>query len=142
MYGHAFRAPNFQELYSETSFSLPNPDLDPEESETWELALSYSPRKDLRLGMNLYRYEQSDFISLQPVPGQTKLRYENTGEYDVNGLEFETWWQPTEEVSLSGNYAYNDPDDSQFRAFGLPQHQAYLRADWRFLPNWNWNVQS
>jgi len=142
MYGQAFRAPNFQELYSETSFSLPNSDLDPEESETWELAMSYAPRKDLRLGMNLYRYEQSDFISLQPVPGQSKLRYENTGEYDVNGLEFETWWQPTEALSLSGNYAYNDPDDNQFRAFGLPQRQAYLRADWRFLPDWNWNVQS
>lgn len=142
MYGQAYRAPNFQELYSETSFSLPNSDLDPEESETWELALSYAPRKDLRLGMNLYRYEQRDFISLQEVPGQTKLRYENTGEYDVNGLEFETWWQPTEEVSLSGNYAYNDPDDNQFRAFGSPNHQAYLRADWRFLPDWNWNIQS
>jgi len=142
MYGQAFRAPNFQELYSETSFSLPNSDLDPEESETWELALSYAPRKDLRLGVNLYRYEQDDFISLQPVPGQSKLRYENTGEYDVNGLELETWWQPMEELSLSGNYAYNDPDDNEFRAFGLPQHQGYLRADWRFLPDWNWNIQS
>ena len=142
MYGQAFRAPNFQELYSETSFSLPNPDLDPEESETWEFALSYTPRKDIRLGLNLYRYEQRDFIALQEVPGQTKLRYENTGEYDVNGLEFETWWRPTEALSVSGNYAYNDPDDNRFRAFGSPQHQAYLRADWQFLPDWNWNLQS
>lgn len=142
MYGEAFRAPNFQELYTVTSFSLPNPELDPEESETWELALSYSPRKDLRLGVNLYRYELHDFIALQVVPGQDELRYQNTGEYTVNGLEFETWWRPTEELSFSGNYAYNNPEDNRFRAFGLPQHQAYLRADWRFLPDWNWNIQS
>jgi iron complex outermembrane receptor protein len=142
MYGQAFRAPNFQELYSETSFSLPNPDLDPEESETWELALSFMPGETLRLGMNLYHYEQTDFISLQPVPGLSKLQYQNIGEYDVKGLELEAWWQPTEMFSLSANYAYSDPDDSPYRAYGLPTQQAYLRLDWRFLPDWNWNIQN
>ena len=142
LYGQAFRAPYFQELYAETSFSLPNPDLDPERSETWELALSYMPRKDIRLGMNLYRYEQRDFIRLLEVPGLPKLQYQNSGEYDVNGLEFEAWWQPREDLSVSANYAYNDPDDSEFRAFGSPRQQAYLRLDWQFSPDWNWNIQS
>jgi len=42
LYGQAFRAPYFQELYTETSFSLPNPDLNPEQSETFEVAISYT----------------------------------------------------------------------------------------------------
>lgn len=142
MYGQAYRAPNFQELYAETSFSLPNPALEPEDSETWDLALSYTPRRDLRLGVNLYHYKQQDFIALQVVPDQPKLQYQNTGKHEVNGLELEAWWQPIEELSISGNYAYNNPDDGKFRAFGLPQYQAYLRMDWRFLSDWNWNVQS
>ena len=142
MYGQAFRAPNFQELYTETSFSLPNADLDPEESETWELAFSYVPRETVRLGLNFYQYEQTDFISLRPVPGQSKGRYENSGEFDVKGLELEAWWQPTDEFGLSAAYSYNDPDEGVFRAYGLPQHQAYLRLDWRLGRDWNWNVQS
>ena len=141
LYGQAFRAPNFQELYAETSFSLPNSNLDPEESETWELAFAYAPVRQVRLGMNLYYYEQTDFISLQQVPGLSKLQYQNSGEYNVKGVELEAWWQPGKDLSITANYAYNDPDESPYRAFGAPKQQAYMRLDWRFLPDWNWNIQ-
>ena len=142
LYGQAFRAPYYQELYAETSFSLPNPNLDPERSETWELAFSYAPHDDLHLGMNLYRFEQRDVISLQPVAGQTKLQYQNAGEHRIHGLELEGWWQPTELVRLAANFTLNDPDSSFYREIGLPKQQAYLRADWQFKPGWNWNAQT
>lgn len=142
LYGQAFRAPYYQELYAETSFSLPNPNLDPERSETLELAFSYKPHDDLRLGMNLYRFEQRDVISLQPVAGQTKLQYQNAGEHRIHGLELEGWWQATELVRLAANFSLNDPDSSLYREIGLPRQQAYLRADWQFLPGWNWNAQT
>lgn len=142
LYGQAFRAPYFQELFTETSFSLPNPDLDPERSETLELSFSYMLTRDLRLAMNLYRLEQRDIISTQTVPGLAKPRYQNTGDQTTHGMELETWWQASEDVRLYANYAYNDPDDGPFRDYGRPQQQAYLRADWRFLPNWHWNAQA
>jgi iron complex outermembrane receptor protein len=141
MYGQAFRAPYFQELYTETSFSLPNPSLDPERSQTWELAFSFAPRKDLRLGINLYHFDQRDVIALESVPGLSKARYQNVGKQTIRGMEIEGLWQPTQDVRISANYAYNDPDGSRFREFGAPRHQAYLRADWRFLPDWNWNIE-
>ena len=142
LYGQAFRAPYYQELYAETSFSLPNPDLDPERSETWELALSFTPHDELYLGMNLFRFEQRDVISLQPVAGQSKLQYQNAGEHRIHGLELEGRWQAAQSLRLAANFTLNDPDSSRYREIGLPRQQAYLRADWQFLPGWHWNVQT
>ncbi len=85
LYGKAFRAPYYQELFAETSFSLPNPGLEPERSETWDLSLSYAPTKTLNLGVNLYRLQQSDVISLQTVPGSPKLQYQNSGRHTDSG---------------------------------------------------------
>ena len=141
LYGQAFRAPYFQELYAETSFTLPNPDLEPEQSETWELALTHSPRQDLRLGLNLFRFELEDVISPETVAGLSKRRYQNGGRHRIHGVELEGWWQFSDRVGLSANYAYNDPDDNEHREYGVPRHQAYLRADWRFRPGWSWNLQ-
>lgn len=141
LYGQAFRAPYFQELYAETSFTLPNPDLDPEQSETWELALTHSPRDDLRLGVNLFRFELKDVITAEPVAGLSKRRYQNSGRHRIRGLELEGWWQLNDRVGLSANYAYNDPDDTEHREHAVPRHQAYLRGDWRFRPGWSWNLQ-
>lgn len=140
LYGQAFRAPYFQELYTETSFSLPNPDLEPEKSETFEFAIDYMPNNRSRLGVNLFRYQQTDTISLQSVPGLAKRQYQNAGDHNINGLELEASWQPVHGVSISGNYSFNDPDDGQ-RAFGKPSQIANLRLDWELAPKWHWNIQ-
>ncbi len=142
LYGQAYRAPYFQELYTTTSFSLPNDQLEAERSETWELSLSYMPTRDFRIGGNVFRFEQSDFITTRAVAGLPLPQFHNAGKHVINGIELESWWQVSPDVRLSGNYAFNDPDDSQFRAIGSPQHQAYLRADWEFRPGWNLNVQT
>lgn len=142
LYGQAFRAPYFQELYAETSFSLPNPNLKPEESETYEAALVHTPNEQLRFGVNLFRYEQSNTITLQTVAGMPKRQYQNSGNYHINGLEFEAWWQPSRELSLSGNYSVNDSDSNGYGAFGTPNRSAFLRLDWQFSPGWHWNVQN
>ncbi|MDM8546898.1 TonB-dependent receptor [Candidatus Venteria ishoeyi] len=142
MYGQAFRAPGFQELFAETSFTLPNSELDPEHSETWELSLAYALNKNIHLGMNLYHFKQSDFISAHSIPGLSKRKYQNSGEHIIHGVELEAWWQPLENLRLTVNYNYRDPDESPFRAIGTPKQLAYFRTDWRFLPHWNWNMQS
>jgi iron complex outermembrane receptor protein len=142
LYGEAFRAPYFQELFAETSFTLPNPALEPEKSDTWELSLAYAASSELHLGLALYRFRQRDFISPQPVAGLPKPQYQNSGEHVIRGVELEAWWQPSDALRLAANYSINDPDDSLFRAFGAPERQAYLRADWQFLPNWHWNTQA
>ncbi|MCU7935569.1 MAG: TonB-dependent receptor [Candidatus Thiodiazotropha sp. (ex Dulcina madagascariensis)] len=142
MYGRAFRPPSFLELFTETSFTLPNPDLEPERSKTLELTFSYLADKDLNLALNLYRFQQSDFIRASTVSGLPKQQYRNVGAHTIRGIELEARWQAMKDLRISGNYTLRDPDDSEFRAVDEPKKDAYLRADWHFLPDWNLNLQA
>lgn len=137
MYGEGFRAPSFQELYADTSRSIHNSDLNPEESDTTEIAFSYAATKKIQLGMNIFHFEISDFIMRDE-----NAQYQNTGRHKINGVEMEGRWQATNSLSFSGNYTYRDPDNNEFRQVTESEQEAYFRTDWRFQPGWNWNVQA
>ncbi len=138
MYGRAFRAPTFQELYSKASLALANPDLGPERSQTWELSLAYAASRSLRLGLNLFHFAQSDLIAATGSPSQ----FQNTGDHTIRGVEAEAQWQATKALRISGNYTHREQDDTQYRSVYEADREAYLRADWSFLPRWNWNLQA
>jgi len=142
IYGQAFRAPSYQELFSETSRTLGNANLNPEQSKTTELAFSFIATKNLHLNLNLYNLKQTDIIRAVAVTGLTKNQFQNTGDHTINGFELEAQWQTTKDVRISGNYSRNNQDDSVFRTIQEPDQNAYLRLDWGFLPEWNWNLQS
>jgi iron complex outermembrane receptor protein len=142
LYGRAFRPPSFQELFAETSYSRPNPDLDPERSETFELILSYIPSSDLTVGINVYTLKQSDFIRAVTAPDADFRQFQNIGKQTIRGIELESKWQVTDNLRLAANYTIRNPDDNEFRAVDEPKQDAYFRADWNFLPMWNWNIQT
>jgi iron complex outermembrane receptor protein len=136
MYGEAFRAPSFFELYGQTSTTSGNTTLKPERSNTLDLALSYLFSRDLNAGVSFYRFIQSDLISL--VGNQ----YQNTGELKGTGVELEVQWQVLPTLRFAGNYSSRNEDSPDSRNFNVPKRQAYLRADWNFLPNLHWNLQA
>lgn len=135
MYGEAFRAPSFLELYSRTSATTPNPNLKPEQSRTWDLSFAYSAGKDLKLGLGLYRFSQSNLIST------VASTFQNSGSRTSHGLELEAQWQVSRALRLSGNLAYIEEADATFPR-SVPKEKAYLRADWAVAPGWHWNVQA
>ena len=134
MYGEAFRAPSYQELYYRAA-NPPNPDLHPERSRTWELGFDVLAARDLRLGVNLYHFERSDLIS------GTAGQYQNAGDFAVRGIEMEARWRMTPALQLTGNLSYRDEDDSTARDVSVPTESAYVRLDWAFQPKWRWNVE-
>lgn len=141
MLGQAFRAPSYLELYSQTAANAPNADLRPERSRTTELSLSYRASRDLSLGINVYRFVRRDVIAPEALP---PYRFANLGRYASNGIELEMQWQVGRCLWLSGNLnqmqlgSVGEP----LRDLGIPRRQAYLRADWRVAPKWNWNFQA
>jgi outer membrane receptor protein involved in Fe transport len=137
MYGEAFRAPSYLELYAWTAANIPNPDLTPERSSTWDLSLQYSVARDLRLGLDLYQFRQTNLIAPDSF-GQ----FQNAGNRTSNGIELEAQWQASRNLRLTGNLARSREDDSAYRSVSLPESTAYLRADWQFHPGWHWNVQA
>ncbi len=137
LYGQAFRAPNFQELYSITSRSMGNASLDPEETETLELAFSYNVNEQLHLNANLFEYLINDYIRRD-----NSNTFQNAGKHKILGVEMEAQWQISKAFRLMGNYTWRDPENNDYRVSEEPEQSAYLRTDWQFQPNWNWDIQA
>jgi outer membrane receptor protein involved in Fe transport len=137
MYGEAFREPSFLELYARTSATTPNPDLKPEESKTWDLSFSWLAARDLTLGFDLFHFAQSNMVTLDSAG-----MYQNAGDHVIRGVEMEAQWQATESLRFSGNFTQRKQDYSSLSQYGIPDEEAYLRADWTFLPKWHWNLQA
>ncbi|MDP3651891.1 MAG: TonB-dependent receptor [Rhodoferax sp.] len=135
MYGTAFRAPSFVELYAAGNpVALGNPKLTPEKIRTLEGAVSWQVRHNVETSLSLFRHEISDLIA---VSG-TGTPYQNTGKQDGHGGEWELTWDPSRNLRLSGHYAYqkNVDQTTQQDSGYAPHRHLYGRADWRFASDW------
>jgi outer membrane receptor protein involved in Fe transport len=138
LYGQSFRPPSFLELYPVVTYAVANPGLQPEESETLDLAFGYTVNKDLRLSLNLFRYDQDNMITFN----RTLSQYQNSGQHITNGVEVEAWWQVNRQLRLSGNFSWSDHGDEANHYYGVPNQEAYLRLDWDINRDWKFNLQS
>jgi iron complex outermembrane receptor protein len=138
MYGTAFRAPSFVELYNiNNPVLIGTPGLVPEKMKTGEAALTWQATARLQLGANIFRYQMSDIIQ---VVGTT---FQNTGKQTGMGMELEAIWDATQDVRLAANFSHQrSVDEATQQDAGLAPHaHGYLRADWRASPEWAVNTQ-
>ncbi len=135
MYGEAFRAPSYLELYSGTTYTQPNANLNPETSQTIDLAFGYTATNDLQLNLNLFHFTQRDLIKRAGL-------YENTGDHTIRGVEVEALWQAARNLKVSGNLTLRSQEDSGYRAVDEADREAYLRMDWGLQPDLNWDLQA
>ena len=138
LYGAAFRAPSFVELYSVNNpVQNGNPNLAPEKMKTTEAALFWQPAATLNLGVNIFHYQMRDIIQ---VVGTT---FQNTGQQTGNGMEVEFSWDAGRDLRVSGNYSrQRSIDDATDRDAGMAPHdRVYLRADWLVQRGWAINGQ-
>jgi len=143
LYGQAFRAPTFLEQKQQNSpFFNGNPSLEPETIESIELAFDYRPTSNLRLASNFYYYQIEDLIA-EKTSVNTTPTIDNTDGQIGYGTELEWDWQFHEKWNLKGNYAwqYSRNNDANRRVAGVPEHQVYVAASWRFLPQWQVQTQ-
>ena len=146
LYGRAFRAPSFAELYNiNNPVALGNSNLDPETIDTLELAWNYQATPSLRTGLNLYQFKIRDSIQFvaDPAPAST-VTAQNTDGLNGHGLEWEAAWKANQNVGFSANYAFQQTETELTgdNPGDTPQHQVYLRGDWAFRPDWSLNAQS
>ncbi|MDX9741104.1 MAG: TonB-dependent receptor [Gammaproteobacteria bacterium] len=140
MYGRAFRAPSFSELYNiNNPLAIGNKKLQPETIDTYELALRYAPSYWFDIGVNLYNYHMSDVIRFSPNTGVA----ENFGTVEGRGFEVETRISPIDSLSVSANYAYQwskDKDSGDVIA-NTPRNLLYMLASWRPVHNVSMNMR-
>jgi iron complex outermembrane receptor protein len=137
LYGRAFRAPSFNELYGINPVNNSNPDLRPETIGTTEAALSWQARQNLQLNFSVFHYDAKDLIRL--LSGT----YSNIGSVRGNGMEVEATWDASTSLRVTGNYAYQQSIDgaTSTDAGYAPRHHLYLRVDNRLAGDWLAGVQ-
>ena len=130
-WARAFRFPNFSELYQASWFFAldagafvaplaiftPNPELQPEQIETFDLGLQYRVNPDLSVRLDAFRSRVEDFIVQawvpQPPPNPFLLRMENqTAAATLTGAELEFRWSGSDAINGFFNVAYQDTDRS------------------------------
>lgn len=144
LYGQAFRAPSFQELYVQNNpIKQGNKDLKPERIKTLELALDYQHTFNQRYTASVFTYQVDDQIVYVPT-GAGAPQADNVGQQKGSGFELEANWAATDDLDITANYAYQKPKDKTNHddAPDSPQQQLFLGANWHFLPNWHFNVQA
>lgn len=134
LYGRAFRAPSFGELYFQNNPSLTgNSSLKPETIDMVELVFDYRPSFDWHIILNLYKYQIDDLIKY--VNGMAQNEQKQNGD----GLEFEAKWQATNALELKGNFAlqYSENESDGITIQDAPRRQLFVAANWRLAQAWS-----
>jgi iron complex outermembrane receptor protein len=115
LYGEAFRAPNFREMFVANQPAVRgNEDLDPETIRTYEVSLSYKFNKYVTSSINYFYNDIEDLIVLRALPpAQSTSRYENFGDAYIQGIEAETRIDISDEINIFMNYTYQDAQDEE-----------------------------
>lgn len=142
MYGRAFRAPSFGELYEINNPKLVgNRDLKPETIDTYEIAINH--REKLHTRVNIFYYQAKDLIDYVYDPLTLKSYAKNVKDQTGYGAELELEYGLSDSIGLRGNYAYQHSKDSDTkeRVANAPVHQAFAQIEYKPSRYWNTNVQ-
>lgn len=145
MYGRAFRAPSFSELYAINNPAvLGNPGLEPEYLNTVELAFDYRPTPRLRTSLSLFHYDVDGLIAFIPDPGGTASTAQNANDQTGHGFELEAEWKATDTVKLQGNFSLNRAlnANTDARIAETPARKLFMATHWLFAPDWSLHAKA
>jgi len=136
----AFETPTFTEFADPDGSGGFNPAIEPQQALNREIGARGRFGDRLRYQLALFRVDVRDEI-VQFERNQRDF-YDNAARTRRDGLEVGLDWIATDRLTLAGAWAWSDYRFEQFvdgdgndlsgnRLPGLPQHQAYLEADWQ-----------
>lgn len=144
LYGSAFRAPSFAELYFKNNpVSLGNTSLKPEQIDTLELSFNFRLANDWQSSLTLFKYEARDMIEFVQDPFATTKTAQNVLDQNGKGVELELNWKPLPQLHIAGSYALQDAEDAHTgnSIADAPGQQFKVNANWEFADKWYLNSQ-
>lgn len=105
-YSTAFVAPSIQELFS----SFGNPELDPQESTTYEFGAEFK-RNNFTVNAVYFNRDVENII----VFNNTLFMLENGGDTTINGLEVNTSFDILKNLNANANYTHTNNSDVALR---------------------------
>ncbi|MEJ2620279.1 MAG: TonB-dependent receptor [Candidatus Thiodiazotropha sp.] len=136
-YGQGFVVPGRTQLFVGSREYEPNPDLQPEKAENYEIGFRGQSRQaNLSYDFALYRTTTEDMM----LTDEEREVYVNAGEVRVQGLETMLSWQPFNSVRFDLTHTYADnkyidyvsgSSDYSGNTFAYsPKHHVDLRTIW------------
>ncbi len=160
LYGSAYRAPTFTEANAlgHINLRMGDPNIKPEECNTYEAALVYSPNFYNKFTLNFYYTQLHNVIDLEELY-DTPIGYRNYPNRESKGVEFEYFFKTSMKHNFYFNASYTNtdyatapdgsvasydpsivqrmPDISPFMAKGLyiykPTQKLSLGTAWRYF---------
>ncbi|MBF0101173.1 MAG: TonB-dependent receptor [Desulfobacterales bacterium] len=146
MYGRAFRAPAFNELYSQNNPALVgNPDLDAEEIETYEFRIHGAWENGITSTITCFYnhvYNEIDFEN----EGLISV-YQNMNQLISQGIELELMYDIGRGSSISGNFTLQESKNRETheQLWDVPTYKGNIITNFRLTQqiNWfmNWHIQ-
>ena len=140
VYGEAFRAPTFAELYNQNNPAIiGNPDLDPEKIKTAEVSFINSDIDNTEITLTFFHNNISDIITID-----SNGKHENSGDIKTTGLETEIKYNLGRGSFVMANYTYQDPENETTGApmADVSKHKAYMAVNYRVTKNYNLYVDA
>lgn len=139
IYGSAFRAPSFSELYYKNNpVSLGNRNLKPETLKSREVSFTYLPARGLQATLTLFDYRTRDMIDF--VTSSSNSGMKNAQNFDSQhgkGGELEVVWKPTYKLQLVANYSLQDSTNkSGFEVADAPREQFKAGVNYSLFSDW------
>jgi iron complex outermembrane receptor protein len=134
MYGEAFRAPTFAELYNKNNPSLVgNSNLNPEKVKTVELNLQNTSLDNLDASITIFESTIDNIITT------ANSTYVNQGKTTTQGLEAELKQNLRRGSYIVANYTYQNPknDMTSQNLENISHQQAYLALNYRINNTFN-----
>jgi len=115
LYGEAFRAPGFREMYTTNQPAVQgNPDLKPETISTYEIGVDYKFNTYVSSRVNYFYNDIKDLIALRVLSSAARTsQFENTGNARIQGVETETKVDISPGNYVFMNYTFQHPEDEQ-----------------------------
>lgn len=150
-YGTGFKAPSLSQLFDDrfnsivkgVKFEFNNPNLGPEESESWDIGIrQFLWDKRLSLDVTYFNNELTHLIQFQQVDPD-KFQLINIAAAQVTGWEVVITLTPFEGLTLQGDYTEMQAKNKQTEEFLVrrPQHKAAFNANYQFLDKGNAHFQ-
>jgi outer membrane receptor for ferrienterochelin and colicins len=108
LYGQAFRAPNFFELYYSAFANKANPSLRPETVKSMELVWEQSFAGSFRLTASGFYYPIRSLIGQQVDPANGNIMFTNAGSLDLEGVDFSLWRRLPGSLEASVSYSFQE----------------------------------
>jgi len=141
IYGTAFKAPVFSQLYHNSSVLQGNPDLDPEELQSYEASIGYVFQDTLQTSLTAFYLQAENLIEPAATPGGWR-QFQNVSEIDSYGLELEAKYEFAKNNNLYVGYVYTDAENqitNEKQAY-VSEHQFSCGLNLHFLKYLNWNI--